>query len=243
MDRRYADTIVTEPVRQLVDLLESTPADQMDQLLDWAEEDLRRKTRPGLNSWLTDLFLSAVRRGDYGVLSAFARSLDIPAISARIVERVEAAESWANNILRLRGKDPETTRPLRRPAGAPRRDRSRLQAQILLRQGVGYREAAIGLWLLHRPYSVEELLGLAREATTLRGRGGKIVRTEAGARQWLASRGRGLRRGLDRAWVDVHGKQADPPGLRGFFRLTTKVLSEWPADALESLEAAPRRGR
>ncbi len=243
MDRGHADTIVTEPVLQLVDLLESTPADQMNQLLDWAEEDLRRKARPGLNSWLTDLFLSAVRRGDYGVLSAFARSLDISAISSRIAELLEAAEIGANEVLRLRGKDPDTTRPLRRPAGAPRRDRFRMQAQILLRQGVGYRETAIGLWLLYCPYSVEELLGLALEATTQKGRGGKIVRTEAGARLWLASRGRDLRRSLDRAWADVHGKQADTPGLRGFSRLTTKVLSEWPEDALGSVEAVPRRRR
>ena len=229
-------TLTVEQLTEGIRIVEAVPRPDRDRAL--AMVEARFDPSPGLASQV----MEAMRREDYGVLYAFALTLDIPTISSGVGELIRLVEAWANDFLRWRGQDPATMKRLPRPSGAPLAER-RLQARVLLRYGMGYRDAAIGLWWAFAPGTVNDLRVSATQATRKPANDRLTIHTEAGARDWLATQGRGMVRSIDRAWHDVHGRCSDLPGLKGFSPLTRLALCEWPDDALSSVREVQRRTR
>lgn len=190
---------------------------------------------PGRDAWMWRQAHAALRRRDYGPLLAVAVCLDLQEFVERAPGFISEIARVTNELLLALGQDPATLRPLPRTSGRPSSDLERRTGKSMFQKyGLGYRDAAIGIWLLSAPFTVVELRRLARP---------KNMYSEMGARKWLESGGRKLLRSLDRAWEDVHGSSVAKPGLYGFMPLTRKVLSEWPDDALATITSINRRKR
>ncbi len=225
---------LTQIFKRSLTNLASIPENDYESVMDRMDQMMGPMT-PGRHAWMWRQAHAALRRRDYGPFLAVAICLDLQEFVDRAPELIGEIALVTNEILLALGQDPATLRPLPRTSGRPSSDLERRTGKSMFQKhGLGYRDAAIGIWLLSAPFTVDQLRELARQAKK---------QSEIEARKWLESRGRRLLRSLDRAWEDAYGRSVAKPGLHGFMPLTRKVLSEWPDDALATMTSVRCRRR